>query len=1158
MSNPAPPQNASDRRHPTVLFADISGFTAMSEKMDPEDVADAMNGCFKLVERIVLSRGGTIDKYIGDAVMALFGAPKALEHAPRQALNAAIEIRNAIADYGEKQRLPAKLGAHIGVNTGLVLSGDMGGEVRRDYTVMGKTVNMAARLEGAAVVGQIFVGSATYHATRRDFEFRRLENLKLKGIDHVEAYELLSENAQTYRARPGMERHGLISPLVGREHEIEVIRSRLDDLQEGRGGVATIVAENGMGKSRLLAEIEQLEEAEAIPFHEGRALHKGEGLVFHPFADLLRSLSGSPSAEDLPDALSALVAKAWPDAPEETFAILARMMGLELNDEMSHHIADISGDALEKAIHRSVAQLLRQISRDNPVVIVMEDLHWADLSSMSLLESVLPLAGEAPILFLLVARVDYKNTNRVMDFLRERLDLRHAHLRLTPLTAASSSALIENLLGSGDLPQVMRERVKRRAEGNPFYIEEVLRALIDQQMIALDKGQLRVLEPLADFEIPATIEEVILSRVDHLEPESARVVQVASVIGRRFQRRVLEEMLPDHEDLDSVLEDLTTRQLVAPIASRATGRRRVVSFKEEIDYTFKHALIQEAVYGALLKKDRKPLHASCATAIEKLYSDHLQDAFAMLARHYASAEELEKAEEYTFRAGEEAAKAAASNEALLHFEEAHRLYMQIHGDHADLQKRAILEKNIAQALFNIGNLSESVEHFDSSLEHFGVWVPKPGPSQWLKLAYDMGAVFARMYLAGNRYGASDREEDRHIVEAMYNRARAENITHTTRAFFDTVGTPRYLRRLDPTTCEYSTEIVATSGAFFAFAGLSPAVGRRFLSDAQELIRPDHASDVFSHQAMRMVVEFHAGDWSEDLEIDEKLLERGVRAGRVWGADVYLGMLAERNIRQGRFQEVHRQLELLARLQTDYGYEFASSNAHAMAAFLLVEQRLLDDARIAMQAYYDSRHEDSLHVLALSGLAKIACLDARLEDAERALAEAERILENAGRVPPFYLGAYRTSRLLVDATRLEHEPSRASRRAAKNSSKHATAVSRSIARERVEALRLTGRVHRLLGRKSQAFSAWNAALEEAEKLGAEPEAARTSLEVAEALGGTWPGETFRNDGAPHWLARALGAFDRLDIPFDLENARSVAESCEIEWHDECVAKQAVDA
>jgi len=1109
------------------LFADLSGFTETSRRLDPEDLKDAINECFRAIERVVIEHGGTVDKYIGDCVMALFGAPLALENAAQHAINAAIEIRTAVDAFRAQRASRLPLRVHIGINTGLVAAGGVGGAERRDYTVMGEAVNLASRLQAAAKDGQVLIGESTYRAASREFEFRPLY-LDVKGYDHpVPAFEVLSTEVRRYRARPSeVGADGEHAPMVGRATELGEVANHLESLRDGRGGVIAIVGENGMGKSRLLAEALSLSIVQELDVVEARSLAVGSSLAFHPFVDFLRSWSGVGDAEDSGRVYETFASRAESLAltdPEEVLGVAARLLGVDGGAASDARLAGVEGEALERIIRVAFADLLTALSKERPLLFIVEDLHWADKSSIRLLEALLPLARERPIVFVLLCRPHYPETSEhVLSFLSDHMGDAHARIRLRPLTTASTAELVTHLAGkSGVLPGV-QALIADRTEGNPFYVEEVVRTVLEQSP--------RDGNAQADLELPATIEGVILARVDRLGAEVKPVLQVASVVGRRFDRDVVAELVGEDVDVDAALDVLVEKDLLKPLVSRWTARKRVVRLMPRAEYTFKHALIQEAVYGSLLRKSRRELHAACARVIERRFADHLHDAYGMLAYHYVRAESSEKAEEYTLKAGELAARTAASHEALRYFREAYRIYQIAHGPAGDDAKRAMLERNIAQALFNTGSLSESIEHFDTALALYGQRPPKSHVALWLKFGVDMGGLLLRLYAGKHRAGTRNRPNDSAIVSILYNRALAENPTNPERYVFDTIAASRYVQRLDPYQCAEACEITATTGAFFAFGGLSIGIARRFLNEASHLVREKDGPDEFSYRAMGTVVEFHAGDWSDRYDIDDALMSVGLRAGRLWAADTYLGMLAERYYRRGRFDAAERELARLRTLRVEYGYDFAESTEAAHRAYLLIEQGRLEEAAEAMRSYYDIRREDGLHVLALGGMAKIAALAGRLDEAEDDLARAATIVASASRMAPYYLGAYRTSRLLVDVLRMGdgHDTKRA--RKVRKSSKRAIETARRIARERPEVLRLSGRAMWLGGQRERALDLYGRTVDEAQKLGAMPELARACAEIASVLDA---GGKYRECDAGQWRERAAAGFAAIGLAREAE-------------------------
>ncbi|HEY2389193.1 MAG TPA: adenylate/guanylate cyclase domain-containing protein, partial [Candidatus Binatia bacterium] len=391
-----PGNRDSERRYATIFFADISGFTAMSEKIDPEEVTLIMNGCFQLMEEIVRNHGGEVDKYIGDCVMALFGVPNAIENAPAQALNAAIEMRRRLDDFNREKRLVVELRTHIGVNTGLVLAGQVGGNVKRDFTVMGDTVNLASRLKDVAPNGSIYVGLDTYRATQHQFEYRELRPLTLKGKElPVMAFELTSASTQVHRPRAAAGDRMIFSEMVGRARELEQLRAAFTRARGREGGIVSVVAEAGLGKSRLTAEAISQWSANDLTVLEGRSLSMGATLSYHPFVDLLRSWARIIDGDAEQDSLRKLevaLRTELGDEAIELFPFIATMMGMRPGGDHAERLQDIRGEAMERMILKSVRELLLGLARTRPLVLVFEDLHWADLSSVKLLEAILKIA----------------------------------------------------------------------------------------------------------------------------------------------------------------------------------------------------------------------------------------------------------------------------------------------------------------------------------------------------------------------------------------------------------------------------------------------------------------------------------------------------------------------------------------------------------------------------------------------------------------------------------------------------------------------------------------------------------------------------------------------------------------------------------------------
>lgn len=535
-----------ERKQVTVMFADISGFTAMSEKLDPEEVRSMINACFERLGAVIDQYGGHIDKFIGDEIMALFGAPVAHENDPERALRAALDMASALAEFNVEhaQRIPKPLALHFGINSGLAIAGGIGTRQRQDYSVMGDTVNLAARLEDLSEAGEILVGEDTYRLTAPLFEFEAMKPVMLKGKEKpVQIYRLLRAKAAPGRVR-GIE--GLSSPLVGREHELARAKAILANFQQGQGGIISVIGEAGLGKSRLIAELCQLcGQNDQVDWAEGRALSYGESASYLVARGTLCNLLGvSPEASPLEvgHVLRAEVERLFSAQAAEIYPYLAYLLDASLDEEAAQRLKYVEGEMLHQRILQSSQNYLSTRAKTRPLVLVWDDLHWGDPSSLELLQALLPLTQNCPLLLIMVYRP--VREGRVWTFHQRvgtLMGAAHQVIELAPLTPEESSQLLDNLLESNNLPEKIRRLIISKAEGNPFYVEEVIRSLIDSGAVTRsENGRGWVTTAgIDDITIPDTLQGVIMARIDRLDSETKRTLQVASVIGRTFPYKVL-------------------------------------------------------------------------------------------------------------------------------------------------------------------------------------------------------------------------------------------------------------------------------------------------------------------------------------------------------------------------------------------------------------------------------------------------------------------------------------------------------------------------------------------------------------------------------------------------------------------------------------------
>ncbi|HUU92175.1 MAG TPA: adenylate/guanylate cyclase domain-containing protein, partial [Phycisphaerae bacterium] len=655
-------QIEGERRQVTVVFADVSGFTALSERLDAEDVAGLVNDCLKELALAVYQYEGMVDKFIGDCIMAVFGAPIALEDDAERALRATLSMRENFQRLNRRwiEKLGQPLDVHIGVNTGMVIAGNVGNDLRMSYTVMGDTVNVAARLQDAAKAGQVFVSRNTYRLTRGAFAFQEMDPITVKGKrDPLTVYELLHAKVQPDKSR-GVE--GLSSPLVGRDAERQTLVECLAKLETGRGQVAAILGEAGIGKSRLLAEIRR-QEGKDLTWLEGRSYAYSRSLSYGVFLDLLRRYAGIAAEDAEAEAAVSLNARLNRVLPGdlEVHAVAAQLLSVHLDSKETTAVGAVTGEAFRNRLAAVLERLLLALAKQKPVVVVFEDVHWADHSSLELLGHLFRLITQAPIAFVLLSRPKQESSGN-WEKLGPALEGYRPYLLeipLKPLSGESSGDLVRGLLDGSMLPEELRTVILNKSEGNPFFVEEILRSLIERGVLAREDGGWKVTDLAENIQVPDSLQGVLLSRLDRLPEETRRVVQKAAVIGRVFLLRVLEHMAREETELDAQVALLEDAALVRE-------RARV----PEIEYVFRHALTQEVAYQMLLAPSRKLLHRRVGEAMESLFSEWIDRYRALLAYHFFKGEDWEKAFEYSVGEADAAARIYAYPEARQHYHRA--------------------------------------------------------------------------------------------------------------------------------------------------------------------------------------------------------------------------------------------------------------------------------------------------------------------------------------------------------------------------------------------------------------------------------------------------------------------------------------------------------
>jgi len=681
-----------------VLFADLAGFTALSEALDPEDVRAIQGDLFHEMSESIDRYEGFVEKFVGDAVMAVFGAPRAHEDDPERSLRAALLMRERMGTLNRRweRQVGRPLELHIGVNTGPVVAGRIGATVDAAYAVTGDTVNTASRLQSAAAAGEILISEATYQLTQHAFAFAPREEIRLKGkSEPVAVYRLLGPLAAPRSAR-GLEGLGLAAPFVGRDRELRQMEAAFDDVRAGRAQVLSLIGEPGAGKSRLqrefFARLEAAGRLEGTTIRRAACSALGEQ-TYGAAAALLRDAYGVEHGDSVEVAQSKLAAglETLGVGTEDSAAMvaaLARVLGLEQDDARMRHLEP---EQLKRQIFMATCALVERRLAAGPLVLVVEDLHWADLASIELLGAVADRLADRPLLVLLMYRPtlepDALGTSRAP----------HIGIEVTALSGSDSEDLLAKWFGDSTprFPERLRTLILERAGGNPLYLEEVVRALVADGLLVRDSLGWRCTAEAATAQVPATLHGLMLARVDRLAGTERQVIQEAAVIGPRFEVPLLKAVSAEPAAVDAALDALTGADMVTPGP----------------DHRFRHGLLQEIVYQNILVARRTELHSRVGAALETqgVGNPESLDRLVALGHHWALGADKRRGARYLMAAGDWARGMYANADAIQHYQRA--LDALEDGDAVETE-RLVARERMADLLGPTGRRGTALGEYD--------------------------------------------------------------------------------------------------------------------------------------------------------------------------------------------------------------------------------------------------------------------------------------------------------------------------------------------------------------------------------------------------------------------------------------------------------------
>jgi class 3 adenylate cyclase/DNA-binding SARP family transcriptional activator/tetratricopeptide (TPR) repeat protein len=1010
------------RKTVTVLFCDVTGSTSLGEQHDPEHLRRVMSRYYEEARAVLERHGGQVEKFIGDAVMAVFGIPILHEDDALRAVRAAVELREALSDLNDEleRSFGVRIAVRTGVNSGEVIAGDPGGG---HAFVAGDAVNVAKRLESAAGAGEILIGEPTFRLARDAVEAEAIDPLELKGKrERIAAYRLLN-------VTPGAPGHArrLDSPMVGRERELALLEDAYARAVRGQScHLFTVLGTAGVGKSRLLAEALRSIAGDADVL-TGACLPYGEGITFWPVLEIVKQATGISEDDSLDEARAKITALLEHD--EAAAAVSERVTEVI-------GLARAAGTAEEGSW--AVRKLLENLAQRRPVIVVFDDLNWAEPTLLDLLEHVAEWSRDAPILLICMSRP-------------ELLDLRPGWgggkrnattIFLEPLSGHESEVLIDNLVGGPALVGQVRERIQEASAGNPLFVEEMVSMLIDEGLLQRENGRWAAVEDLSRVRVPTSIQVLLASRLDQLSATERRVLERGAVEGNVFHLGAIEALGPpeDRPDLASSLSSLTRKDLVRPHRPAFAG---------EQGYGFRHPLIREATYEALPKQVRSELHEGYADWLEQRAGEYEEIVGYHLEQAFLFRGELGPVSEEDLELGARASDllASAGRRALARGDVpaavdllARAVLLQPEGSGARLE----LLPELGAALRESGEPSRAEEYLEEAfaearatgnrgvelaalieraallllsdpgtsdrlLEEVEAAVPaleELGDHRVLAAAWTL--VGLRFGLWRGRFARGEEALERALVHAREAGDRRQEAAILGYLCFAASQGPTPL----PAAIERCNEILAqASGDPMVEAGvarnLAPLEARRGRFDEARRLA-DRAREGFEELGLQLVAQAAATLASGDIELlagDYEAAERSLRAGlealERMGERGYLSsvaaFLAEALYRQQRLDEA---AELAARARETASEDDLWSQALSRgtgAKVLAAQGRAAEAERLAEEAVELVEATDALdlHGSALLGLAEVLLVTGRKEDAAARADEALALFERKG-------------------------------------------------------------------------------------------------------------------------------------------------------------------
>jgi len=679
-----------ERKQVTVMFCDMAGFTSLIEKLDPECAYAVVDQVYEILIHKVHDYDGTVNELTGDGIMALFGAPIALEDAPQRAIRSAMAIHREMARFSDKIKQeiegipPIKM--RIGLHTGPVVVGAVGNDLRVEFKAVGDTVNLASRMEGLAEPGTTYVTEATYRLTEGLFRFEAVGEKEVKGRqERVKVYRAIVPSTSRTRFDVSTERG--LTPLVGRDRELELLLDGFERCKTGRGQAISIVADAGVGKSRILYEFRKAVASDDVTFLEGKCLSYSRAMVYHPIIDILKA-NFDIRENDKDQQIKEKIKSGLEILRADQASALPYLLDLLSVKDNGIDKIPLSPEARKNRIFEALRQIVLKGSELRPLIMAFENLHWIDKSSEESLKKLLDSISGARVFLMFTYRPEFVHTWGGRSY--------HSQVNLNRLSNRETLTMVSHLLGTDEFDKEIEHLVLEKTEGVPFFIEELINSLRDQKIIKKKINKYYLAKDIRKATIPTTIHDVIMARIDSLPEGAKELLQTGSVTGREFSHQLIEKTTDFSKDHLlchlSVLKD-----------SELLYERGIYP---QSNYIFKHALTQEVAYDSLLKKKRTELHNKIGKVIENIYEDKLDELCEILAYHCLQGEDWQRAYRYSQEAGLKAYSHSAYEQTLKYFEDALTALTKLPRDKTRIEQEIDLRFHMRSPLVSLGRHGE--------------------------------------------------------------------------------------------------------------------------------------------------------------------------------------------------------------------------------------------------------------------------------------------------------------------------------------------------------------------------------------------------------------------------------------------------------------------